>query len=711
MTAEDARRERLWLWGVVLALAALRLPFVAGELFIGDALELAGAAARLGVAHPPGYPSLLVVAHLRQAACGLAGLNPGAAFNTLALLFSLAGTAFFFKTLRSLKLDAPLAALGAFGLTLGPLLTSQALTFEVHALQHLLLALSLYAAVGVLNDDGDGRRTVLLGLALGLLLTNHLSALVLTPFFAYAAWRGLRTRKRGRRLFTAALFLVGLLLGLSAYLYLPLRAGAAPAYDFGMVGNAPNLWAHLTGKTYTLRPAGELFDPHVLAAAGELLLDAFPWPLWLLAPLGAVALKRRCGWGVLWLWAALPLSVVLLGLYDIVDPQDYLTPLVFVAGLTLALGAGELAERWLKVSLRRRLAWSAGLLLLLLWGLGSGLRAERPAAGELQAAASRDELRDLPPEARSFAMGDDLLFGPLYLHTVADHRPDVDVLDWHGNLNRGDLGPRFALLPPPQRRSWLDQRAAMWLAEGRPTRISIVDPAPADLIRSRSRSGLHWSPSADRSWDEPIFSRLETRTVDLAGTPAVDPYLTNGLGFWERLRFQQARQLLLEALALAELKPLDPRGPLLLRRAAELNPAGLNRCLLQSAVATLNTYRALAALETGASGERLELLLPARLAAWGETPPVREYAVEHPVAAAYLVAALDALGEGLLLDDGPRYLLTTARNLLQLGYPTAAARLLEHVEEHIETDDPALSAATTDLRARLQSLAPPADAD
>jgi hypothetical protein len=707
MTAEQARRERLWFWGVLLALAALRLPFVAGELFIGDALELAGAAARLGVAHPPGYPGLLVVAHLRQAACGLTGLNPGAAFNTLALIFSLAGAAFFFKTLRSLKLEAPLAALGAFGLTLGPLLTSQALTFEVHALQHLLLALSLYAAVGVLNDDGDGRRTVLLGLALGLLLTNHLSALVLAPFFAYTAWRGLRARKPGRRLLAAALFLVGLLLGLSAYLYLPLRAGAAPAYDFGMVGNAPNLWAHLTGKTYTLRPAGELFDPRVLAAAGELLLDAFPWPLWLLAPLGAVALKHRYGWGVLWLWTALPLSVVLLGLYDIVDPQDYLTPLVFVAGLTLALGAGELAERWAEARLRRRLAWSAGLALLLLWGLNSGLRAERPAAGELQAAASRDELRDLPPEARSFAVGDDLLFGPLYLHTVEDRRPDVDVLDWNGNLNRGDLGPRFALLPPPQRRRWLEERASVWLSRGRPTRWSLYQTGPDDLLDPYVRAGLHLALPEDPSVTDGVFEILETRNINPTGLPQSEPYLANGMGFRERLRFQQARQLLLEALAVAELDPLDPRGPLLLRRAAEINPDGLNRCLLQSNVATLNAYRALAALQTGASGERLELLLPARLATWGQTPPIREHAAEHPVAAAYLVAALDALREGLLLDDGPRYLLTAARNLLQLGYPTAAASLIEHVD----TNDPALSAAATDLRARLQSLAPPADAD
>lgn len=684
---EERRLSARLGWVLILVLLALRLPFLADGLFIGDSPELAGAAAELGVAHPPGYPLLMLTGHLRLAGCTLAGLSPDAAFNTLSLVFSLFAALLVLRSLEELRMGYRTALLGALAFGCGMLVVEQALTFEVHALQQLLLALALWAATRCLpgsrtaeRNADDARPAVLLAFTLGLLFANHLSALTLAPFFLYAWLRGLLRSPRGGRTTGVALSLSAGLLGLSLYLYLPLRAGASSAYDFGMVDSAPNLLAHLSAKTYTLRQGLTAEQPGLIGAALAALFDSLPWPLWLLVPPGLYHLFRRGAGAVAALLAVLPLNLLLLRLYRIVDPLDYLLPVVLVAAVFAGAGAKQVGL-WLK---RRRVLrgvlWGLGASAALAAGVYWGLGAKREPAGALQRAADRDELRCPTPGAVYLAEGDDVLFGPLYATTVLDRRPDIRVLDALGNVNRGPLGPRYPTLPP-QEREVLLARLAADPTEPLIIQRGIVTVNPDDGLRGDPQYGTTRLPfgadsAADRPAPWPHLSAADHPS--LRDIPDGDAYLDNGQGFWERLRFRAARQLQLRSLEIAGERPRAPAALELLVRSRAVAGGSLLNEVLTNQSALRNAVWALA-VGPGevASPERIG----AALARWRGYPPLREALGERAWPTLYMTLSLRSLERIVHLQPGVRSELTAARYLVLLGEPGAAGDLARGVAE------------------------------
>jgi tetratricopeptide (TPR) repeat protein len=434
--------ERLLPWLAAAVALVLYLPTLAPGLVAGDAGELQAAAAGLGVAHPTGYPLYLQTGLLFLALGGAWGLN---LFSAAAMALA-AGLA----VRLGLRLTGSVLA-GVFVgvlVTLGQLAWFEALSAEVYALALALQLVCLSLALELRGSAGptgaakrdakpDSRFFPLLALAYGLALAHHLSALFLLPaLLVLVPWRDLEPR-------SGALAAAAFLLGLSAYLYLPLRAVSASAVNWGDPRTLGALLEHLRGGDYGTALFGGTATGY-LGRLGRLALRLVMERGWLiLVPilLGAVfsfAERPR--------WAAALVSWVVLGLlvtagYAKPDVDAYLlgpaAALALLAGLGLARAQRRLKDNWLGRSMPLLPAAVVGILFAYHVG---GSRAEDRLAERFAA----DLLRAAPPDSQLLARSDDP-FGALALHEASDLRPDVEPLFRFLRRTRTEYGDDFLL--------------------------------------------------------------------------------------------------------------------------------------------------------------------------------------------------------------------------------------------------------------------------
>jgi len=177
----------------------------------------------LGVAHPTGYPTYVLVAWLAE-------LVPigSVAFRANLLSAVFVSMALGTVTLVAMRLGArPMIAAGG-ALAVGAVGTvwAAATVSEVNPLHLLFAALLLHRAL----LWADRRRTsdlALGGLLVGLALGNHLLSLFLVPFVAaFVLWAG--RREILARPWIVLPGLAAAVLGLAVYLYIPLAASASP---------------------------------------------------------------------------------------------------------------------------------------------------------------------------------------------------------------------------------------------------------------------------------------------------------------------------------------------------------------------------------------------------------------------------------------------------------------------------------------------------
>ena len=326
----------------VAALAVYCATMAPGLTFI-DSGELATVAATLGIAHPTGYPLFTLVGHLVSLLP--LGAEPVQRLNVMTAVFCAVGVAIFTglvhflltKTARK-ETDnrSALSASGCAGLLLAFSETywSQATSVEVYAL-HALLVISVLLVFLRANDGHAESLWLLFAFLLGLSFTNHMTTILLAPAFLYyylsQHWRSRRSWMQIVRMSPA------FLLGLSVYLYLPLRASENPVMDWGRPVTVERFLWHWSGKQYR----SWIFSS--MEAAGKQLsyfLSTFPPEFVYLG--GILALI-----GIVRLWKSdrrLFIFTVLLFLtcigysinYDIHDIDSYF----LLAYITTALWAG-----------------------------------------------------------------------------------------------------------------------------------------------------------------------------------------------------------------------------------------------------------------------------------------------------------------------------------------------------------------------------------
>ncbi len=347
-----------WYVGLTVAVVALVVyvrTLMPGVAF-GDWGEMATVPHVLGVAHPTGYPTYIVLAWLAELlpigsvafrANLLSAVYVTVALVTLALIARRLGV-------RPVLAIAAALATGAVGTV-----WAAATVSEVNPLHLMLVALIIHRALAW-SDRRQASDLAIGGLLIGLALGNHLLMLFVAPFVvAFVLWSGRRELLARPWLLLVAAATVAL--GLSVYLYIPLAALGSPPLPYNHPTTLDGVIWLVTGTQFR----GQ-FD--FLAARGPGDFVAALPALWQLAlnrstivlpVLGAIGLIR-----LTWLRPAFGLmcvGILVTATYiwaNYLELEHYLLVPWLIVGLAAAVGLESIA-RFLARFLARLLA--AGL--------------------------------------------------------------------------------------------------------------------------------------------------------------------------------------------------------------------------------------------------------------------------------------------------------------------------------------------------------------
>ena len=224
--------------------AATAAPGLTWENFGVDGGELMTAAATLGVPHPPGYPTYVVLGKLFSfLPIGTIAFrfNLFSAFCTAVAAGFVTATAVSLSASHTNRTNAlPAAAAAGLSFAFAPLVWSQATIAEVYGLNLAVLAILLWALV-------TERSPFLIGVLFGLSLTTHITSLFFSPLVF------LHTKKQGRKLFASwfvswlVSWFVGLLVGLLPYLLIFLLARSNSPIVWGNADTVSGWWWLVSG--------------------------------------------------------------------------------------------------------------------------------------------------------------------------------------------------------------------------------------------------------------------------------------------------------------------------------------------------------------------------------------------------------------------------------------------------------------------------------
>ncbi|MEA3375227.1 MAG: DUF2723 domain-containing protein [Chloroflexota bacterium] len=419
-----------WLLSVLLALGAsglyvrTLLPSV-GE---ADTMEFQVVAARLGIAHPTGYPLYILLTKLFT----LLPLNNVAwRVNLASAVFATGAVVLVYDIVRRLT-DRPLFSwLTALAFASSTTFWSQAVVAEVYTLHNLFVAALFWLLLRCPGPGGEGelrqaRRWQMTLLLVGLSLTNHLTTLLLIPAVVLALlWERPRVSFR-QWLVGGGLFL----LGLSVYLFIPLRW---PALNDGRRMTVREFFTYVSGGQFhgALRLDGWQ-DPTRWDIVVRLLREPFGWAGLCLGGLGVVnlAIHRR---RALALTGVTFVAFVLYGLsYYVADIAVFLLPAHLILAIWVGLGAAFLAWLLGSSSSLSSGVWRTGLVAVFallplsrVWMNFSAVDRSRDQGGYAWA----QYVLDQPLARDSAVLADTKKFAPLYyLQQVEGVRPDLDIV-------------------------------------------------------------------------------------------------------------------------------------------------------------------------------------------------------------------------------------------------------------------------------------------
>jgi Protein of unknown function (DUF2723) len=303
-----------------------------------DAVMLQMQVSVLGIAHPTGYPTYLMLTHLFTY---LPFGDPAYRVNFGSAFYAALSVVAVYAAGLLLSRRVVAAASGALAFGLGTALWSQAVIAEVYTLNALLVSVTIVVLL-LWRERRKDRYLLLAAFLVGLCLTNHLTSGLLLPasllLVVLVDWR---------RLVDIRLVLKGVLLfllGLIPYLYLPIRAAMDPPMEANNPTDFGRFWyvvsgGNLTGSFFSFGP---LELPARMVFYWEHLLDNMPFLMVMVALTGTVVMllkDRAVGifLGFLffgWLFHAVE--------NDIPDIDLYFIPTYLIISLWAAAGLGTL---------------------------------------------------------------------------------------------------------------------------------------------------------------------------------------------------------------------------------------------------------------------------------------------------------------------------------------------------------------------------------
>jgi hypothetical protein len=435
-------------WGAALPGAAVAI-FV-GLLYVGtlaptilpygtpdtlDSPMLQAEVSVLGIGHPTGYPTYMMLTHL------FTYLPVGDPAYRVSLASAVYGVAAVFVVyLAGFRLTgrAVAAAAGALAFGLSGTFWSQAVISEVYTLEALVILVLL-----LWRGRRDDRYLLLVAFLVGLSLTHHLTSVLLVPAVpAFVFLTDGRVFSRTSLLLKSlGLFLIGLL----PLIYLPIRALMHAPLNEADPSTPWRLMLLVTGGSFLAESSerGRHCSPSALALAdpstrlqllGDHLLGQFPLILMLVGILAAVYLlftDRAASvlFGILFFGCLLQAIVYLqLGIEDF---YVFLIPSFLVFSLCISAGLGVLL-RWVE-----DLVAGSATRIVLLFAL-SALMLAVTLLGVRDAYAARDRSGDYGGRRTIEAVAGNVEKGATVLHhrsplwymvLVERRRRDLTLID------------------------------------------------------------------------------------------------------------------------------------------------------------------------------------------------------------------------------------------------------------------------------------------
>ncbi len=406
-----------------------------------DGGDLIAAAASGGVAHPTGYPLYLILARLFQF-IPLGSL----AFRTnlmSAVATVLACELVYGVVTRYLSTAFPqqywLAGLAAgFAFGLSPLIWSQAVITEVYALHSLFVALLLFLSLNVVPANSFQKRAdCLFGLVFGLAMGNHITIVLIFPIIFASATNhkpGPHQEKSWSKNWQvdgcSLLRKLGwILVGLSVYLTLPLRALSHPPVNWGNPVTLDGFIWLVSGRLYK----GLLLSLSISSILARtetvvtLLLEQFGIIGITFGLLGLIVFFRPTRLNYYMLWIVVASCIFAVG-YAALDAYLYLIPAFLCFSIWIGVGLAKVME----VSSKRLKIIGIVISLILFSSLMVQTWKTWPSvdASHDQRAESfgRSVISIAPAQAIVFAKGDQALFALWYFEFALRSRPDLVII-------------------------------------------------------------------------------------------------------------------------------------------------------------------------------------------------------------------------------------------------------------------------------------------
>ena len=376
--------------GTVFLVALLLYSWtLAPTVTLTDSGELIVVARGLGIAHPPGVPLWIILAHLASLVplgnvaqrinfssalfaaltCAMLTLVVAEVIITASYLTAAKRRKRGTKKIEELGVTHPMVAAPALGagllLAFSRTLWSYATITEVYALNALLIVIVFFLMlrwrrrivedrmhISTASNPGQVTRhdaflysaALIFGLALGV---HHVTVALTLPAVAVIVFRTQGVRFfTSRRLVYAALISIGALV--AVYAYLPLAASRSPVINWGHPRSLQEIWWHLTGRQYqvyfSFKPEimGEQFAEFCRMALREF---GFPWlPLSLVLAFAGLADAFKRDRTIFWFLLTIVIADLAYALsYEIAEDKDaYYLPTF----ISIAIAAG-LGIRWL----------------------------------------------------------------------------------------------------------------------------------------------------------------------------------------------------------------------------------------------------------------------------------------------------------------------------------------------------------------------------
>lgn len=438
---------------IILSSISFCLYFTTMSRSVGftDSGELAAVVCTLGIAHPTGYPLftllgrfwMMLPVKLEQ----IVWLNMFSAFLTSSAV------GIFFKTTLAIRKSSEVfpvqninrkeksdqlfilaSAIGSLILGFSTTFWSQSTAIEVYALHLVLVLFTVWSFIGgledqLINQNIISSKLLLFAFVLGLSFTNHMTTILLAPGFL---WLYFRTLGFSKNAFRKILMLVPFfLLGLSVYLYLPIRSAGKPLLDWGHPATLERFIWHISGKQFRVWMfSGWGVVQKQLAYYFTSLTSEFFILILIFVVIGLIVLFKKSRKLFAFLNILFLSTIIYSVNYDIFDISSYFLLSYIVLGWFFVFGIHFLAQ-WSK----KQKNWQKVLVLITLVALPiSQVINNRKNADESNNTIPQQFVErafsQLEPNAVVLAGEWDYFISPSwYYQIIRNKRPDVTIID------------------------------------------------------------------------------------------------------------------------------------------------------------------------------------------------------------------------------------------------------------------------------------------